>query len=157
MYRLIPIALFVLMALGAGSYADEGGCCGQCGCKTHCQLMCEWRSCKILRYKIATKDCPPPCCECCDDRWILGCCKPIRTMNLVPFEENKKFLVRKYYVHTCPQCGTSNQTEAPATDIAPPLPPAPKTAEAVNYETEKDVAPAAAPSARRFPWSPANK
>jgi|GEM_PF-5389955 len=121
MNRLMIVLYLLLLTIGAASHADEGGCCGQCGCKTHCQLMCEWRTIKVLRYKIATKDCPPPCCECCDDRWILGCCKPIRTIGLVPYEESKKYLVGKYYVHTCPQCEASTTSPAPAgaTDVPP--------------------------------------
>jgi hypothetical protein len=153
MIRLTPIALFVLLALGGLSRAGEGDCCGHCGSKVHCQVMCEWATCKVLRYKVAYKDCPPPCCECCDDRWILGCCKPIKVVSLKPYEETKRYLVGSYVLRTCPQCQTQSKEALPP-DAAPPIPPpAPKTAavEAASYEVEK---PKAAES--RFPFFPAN-
>lgn len=117
MVRLTPIALFLLLALGGMSRVGAEDCCEQCGCKVHCQVMCEWGTSKVLRYKVEHKECPPPFCECCDDRWILGCCKPIKLMNLKPYEETKRFLVGKYVVRTCPNCQT--QSSAPLPPDAP--------------------------------------
>ena len=152
MIRWTPIALFLLLALGGMSRAGAGDCCGHCGCKLDCQVMCEWKTCKVLRYKAAHEDCPPPCCKCCNDRWILGCPKPIKIMSLQPYEEDKKYLVGRYVVRTCPQCQTESKEALPDSAAPPPSPPPPpappKTAKAVNSEAEKSAA-------SRFPAFPA--
>jgi len=125
MTRVSQIALFIVLLAVPTSRAWDGDCCGHCGCKMHCQVMCEWASCKVLRYKVVDKECPPPCCECCDDRWILGCCKPIRVINLQPHLETKKYLVRQYIVKTCVSCGQKHSAPLPlnAPTDDPPMPP----------------------------------
>ena len=111
-------------------------------------MVCEWKTCKVLRYKAAHEECPPPCCKCCNDRWILGCPKPIKIMSLQPYEQDKEYLVKKYVVKTCPQCQTESQEALPDSADPPPPPPPPKTAKAVNSEAEKSAA-------SRFPAFPA--
>jgi len=134
MIRWTPIALFLLLALGGMSRAGAGDCCAHCGCKLHCQVICEWATSKVLRYKVAHVDCPPPCCKCCDDRWLLGCPKPIKIMSLQPYQEDKKYLVRSYVVRTCPQCQTEDKEALPASADSPPAsadsPPTARTARA---------------------------
>jgi len=134
MIRWTPIALFLLLALGGMSRAGAGDCCGDCGCKLHCQVICEWATCKVLRYKVAHEDCPPPGCKCCDDRWLLGCPKPIKSMSLQPYQEDKKYLVRSYVVRTCPQCQTEDKEALPDSADSPPdsadPPPTARTARA---------------------------
>ena len=65
--------------------------------------MCEWATRDVLRYKVEHTECPPPCCACCDDRWILGCCKPIKIVNLKPQYEKKKYLVGSMWCGRAPQ------------------------------------------------------
>ena len=114
--------------------------------------MCEWATCKVLRYKVAHEDCPPPCCKCCDDRWILGCPKPIKIMCLQPYEEDKKYLVRSYVVRTCPQCQTENKEALPDSADPPPdsadPPPTGKQHERVQPAHADLVLPASRPPTR---------
>jgi hypothetical protein len=77
--------------------------------------MCEWATRQVLRYKAEHKECPPEFCVCCDDRWIIGCPKPIKVLCLVPFYEPKKYLVGQHAVWTCPQC--SQQAKEPLPDL----------------------------------------
>jgi hypothetical protein len=102
MNRLTSIGLIVSFVIGGFSQAND--CCTGCGHKLSGQVMCQWKTVKVLRYKVEAKECPPPCDCCCDDRCILGCCKPIRRICLVAYEEEQKFPVRRYVVQRCHNC-----------------------------------------------------
>jgi hypothetical protein len=106
--KMLVAGMFVLFSHGLTSGAGEPGYCGHCGEKLVCQVMCETKTISVLRYKVESHEHAPP-----DDRWILGCCKPIRIISLVPHEEVRKFPVRQFAVYKCPRC------EPP---LAPPVP-----------------------------------
>ncbi len=116
MIRLIPFALCALFAASGISLATDGERCGSCGCKLHCQVMCEWATRGVLRYQAEHKECAPPCCLCCDDRWIIGCPKPIKVLSLKPYYEKKKYLVGQYVVRTCPECKRQDSVRLSATE-----------------------------------------
>jgi hypothetical protein len=120
MMRLISIALLSLFAFGDISLANDGECCGHCGCKLHCQVVCEWATREVLRYKADPTECPPPCCVCCDDRWIIGCPKPIKILSLKPHYEKKKYLVGQHVVRTCPECNRQDSAPLPNPEKSAP-------------------------------------
>lgn len=122
MNRLIPMMAGMLLAFGGLAHA--GDCCPTC--KPNCpQWMCKWATCDVLRYKVEHKECPPPCCECCEDRWILGCCKPIKIVKFKPYHEPKKFLVGKYLLNNCLHCAPNEGAAAipPGAPVPPPASP----------------------------------
>jgi len=138
----------------------EPNCCGFCGnsnCNKVCRVVCEMKDVKEVRYKVVCEDfCVPGRSSKCGCSWIPGCGDVHTKRKLVKYEVSCKKPSWKYLVEDlCPSCTAA--VDAVPLDKAPPLPPAPKTAEAVSYETEDEVAPAALPKARRFPWFPANK
>jgi hypothetical protein len=101
---LLVSGLLAFFSAGGVSDAGEPGCCAYCGHQLVCQVMCEIKTVSVLRYKVDAQQCPPPKDCCCDDRWILGCCKPIKIISIVPQEELKSYPVRRYVVHKCPYC-----------------------------------------------------
>ena len=104
MIRTTLFAMLVALAGTGAALGQDAGFCPRCGSEMKCQEMCEYKIKKVLRYKVESTECPAPCTCCCDDRWILGCCKPIRRIKLKCFEEDREIPVRKYTTTICPHC-----------------------------------------------------
>ncbi len=103
----------MLIVLGSFCFALGRDCCERCGCKLQCKVVCEWKTYKVLRYKVEHTECPPPCCVCCDDHCIIGCPKPIKILSLKPHYEERKKLVGQHTVQTCPQCDHQDSATLP--------------------------------------------
>ena len=166
--------VFVALALGGLVVASvpsiaadyEPNCCGHCGsrnnCNKVCHVICEMKDVKEVRYKVVCEDfCVPDRsgkCGCC---WIPGCGDVHTKRKLVKYDVTCKKPSWKWVVEDlCASCTATVDQQIP-NEPPPPLPAAPKTAEAVSYEVElpADQTAVEAPvakSSRRFPWFPAN-
>jgi hypothetical protein len=152
---LVALALGGLVATSVpGVAADyESNCCGTCGssnCNKVCRVVCEMKDVKEVRYKVVCEDfCVPGRSEKCGCKWLPGCGDVHTKRKLVKYEVSCKKPHWKYVVENlCPSC--TPEDAVPAGAPLPPLPAAPKTAEAVSYEAEQPAEP------RGFPWLPAN-